>query len=631
MLPATSLRALSIPDPSQRETAVTGLIRGHSIAIAIALLATLLSACAPQPPRPDTATLDRMLMEAERSQEPLRLANALWRKAATLWGAEQAGMQLRAIETLIDANKPQNALALLRDPAAQRAAWQYFEPRRARIVQGFELLQQGRQAEAINLLQDVPAPLGVNEAIRRLELLARAMEADQRPLDAARQRVALDILLVGDRRLANQEAILFLLTGLDQATFDKALLETMDPHLGGWLQLVHAQRQGANQLAQWRQGHPDHPLLPELYDRLTSEAAARAPLTRAHIALILSQASRFAEAARAVTAGVMRASEEAGMQTDLDAPSTTNETALPVREYPIQGDPEDFRINVEEAIAQGAVAVIGPLDREILQSVADLGSRVPIIALNTLEQGGMPHPNLIQFGLPPEDEAEAVAQRLLAQGSLRALVLAPEDALGERMLRAFTHRYTAGGGRVVETTRYGQRSPMWSDMARTLLRPFRDPVNGKLRVRDDADALFLVARSRDAGVWMPLLRSNGADGFPILATSHVYDGAPMPASDRDKDGLQFCDMPLVLNYARRPGQTGPNRFEYAALSGQPRLFALGYDAYQLATRLDELRQPEGFLGQTGRLRLDHDNRVHRTPVWALFRGGLANPLEVLAP
>ncbi|HET19467.1 MAG TPA: hypothetical protein ENO16_02525, partial [Chromatiales bacterium] len=232
---------------------------------------------------------------------------------------------------------------------------------------------------------------------------------------------------------------------------------------------------------------------------------------------------------------------------------------------------------------------------------------------------------------PPEDEAEAVAQRLLAQGSLRALVLAPQDALGERMLRAFTRHYTAGGGQVVETTRYGQRSPMWGDIARKLLRPSPDPVDGRLRMRDDADALFLVARSRDAGAWMPLLRANGANSFPILATSHVYDGAPMPASDRDKDGLQFCDMPLVLNYARRPGQTRPNRFEHAALSGQPRLFALGYDAYQLATRLDELRQSEGFRGQTGRLRLDYDNRVHRTPVWALFRGGLANPLEVLAP
>ncbi len=599
---------------------MTGLIRGHSIAIILALLAGLLSACAPQqPPRPDTTALDRALAEAERSQDPVRLSSALWRKAAVLQGADQAGMQLRAIETLIDADKPQNALALLRDPAAGREDWQRFEPHRARIVQGFEWLQQGRQGEAIRALQDIPAPLGVAEAIRRLELLARALEADQRPLEAARQRIALDGLLADDRRPANQEAILRLLGSLDKATFDKALRETLEPQLDGWLQLVHAQREGKAALEQWRLAHPAHPLLPALYERLQREAAARVPQTTAHIALILSQEPRLAEAARAVTAGVMLAREEAG------------EKAPEVREYPVTGDPDGFRHSVDEAVAAGATAVIGPLDRETLQRLIGFQPKVPVIALNTLENGATTGPNLIQFGLPPEGEAQVVAERMLAQGSLRALVLAPQDALGERMLRAFTSRYAAGGGQLVETLHYGQRSPMWEQQARQLLRPAPDPIDGSLRMREDVDALFLIARARDAQAWVPLLRANGGGNLPILATSHVYDGAPRPASNRNKDGLQFCDMPLVLNYARRPGQTGPSRFEQAALSGQPRLFALGFDAYQLATRLDGAKRPKGLRGQTGTLRLGADNRVHRTPAWALFRGGLANPLEALQP
>jgi outer membrane PBP1 activator LpoA protein len=606
----------------QRESAVTGLIRGHSIAIILLpiLAALLLSACAPQqPPRPDTTALDRALAEAERSQDPVRLSSALWRKAAVLQGAEQADLQLRAIETLIDADKPQNALALLRDPAADRKAWQLFEPRRARIVQGFEWLQQGRQGEAIRALQDIPAPLGMAEATRRLELLARALEADQQLLEAARLRIALDGLLADERRTGNQEAILRLLGGLDKATFEQALLETMDPQLGGWLQLVHAQRQGPDPLAQWRLAHPAHPLLPALYERLQREAAARVPQTTAHIALILSREPHLAEAARAVTAGVMLAREEAGEQ------------APEVREYLSTGDPEGFRRSLDEAVAAGAIAVIGPLDRETLQSLMPVQPKVPMIALNTLENTVATSPNLIQFGLPPEDEAQAVAERMLAQGSLRALVLVPQDALGERMLRAFSSRYAAGGGRLVETLRYGQRSPMWEQQARQLLRPVPDPIDGSQRMREDADALFLIARAKDAQAWVPLLRANGGGNLPILATSHVYDGAPRPANDRDKDGLQFCDMPLVLNYARRPGQAGPSRFEQAALSGQPRLFALGYDAYQLATRLNEARQPGGLRGQTGTLRLDANNRIRRTPAWALFRGGLANPLEVIQP
>lgn len=599
---------------------MTGLIRGYSITVILVLLAGLLNACAPQqPPRPDTTALDQALAEAERGQDPLQLSSALWRKAAVLQGAEQADMQLRAIEILIDADKPQNALALLRDPAAGREDWQRFEPRRARIVQGFEWLQQGRQGEATRALQDIPAPLGVAEAIRRLELLARALEADQRGLEAAHQRIALDGLLSDERRLINQEAILRLLGTLDKVDFDKALLETMDPQVGGWLQLVHAQRQGKDALERWRQAHPSHPLLPALYERMQREAAARVPQTTAHIALILSQEPRLAEAARAVTAGVMLARAEAG------------EKAPEVREYPSTNDPEGFQHSVDEAVAAGATAVIGPLDRATLQQLARFQPRVPMIALNTLENAAATGPKLIQFGLPPEDEAQAVAERMLALGQRRALILAPNDTLGERMVRAFTTRYTAGGGQVVDNQRYAPRSPLWEQQARQLLRPAPDPIDGSLRMREDADALFLIARAKDAQAWVPLLRANGGGNLPILATSHVYDGAPRPASDRDKDGLQFCDMPLILNYARRPGQTGPSRFEQAALSGQPRLFALGYDAYQLATRLEAAKRPEGLRGQTGTLRLGADNRVQRTPAWALFRGGLANPLEVILP
>lgn len=598
---------------------MTGLLRGHRIGLTLALLATLLTACAPQPQRPDPA-LDQAVIEAERSQDPIRLAAALWRKAAAQPIAEASQLQLRAIETLIDAEKPQNAMGYLRDPMAQREAWLHFDPRRARIVLGHEALQQGRTAEAIRILQDIPAPLGPVEASRRLELMARAMEADKRPLDAARQRIALDTLLQDPtRRQGNQEAILRLLNGMDKAGFDKALLEIMEPDLGGWLQLVQADRQGGEKLAQWRQGHPAHPLLPPLFERMQRDAAARAPKLVPHVALILSQDTRLAEAAHAITAGVMLARQEAG------------EASLPVREYPSAADPESFRRNYEEAVAQGATGIIGPLNRETLQSLAGFQPKVPMIALNTLENGGTTAGQLIQFGLPPEDEAEAVADRLLAQGSLRALALAPSDALGERMLKAFAARYTAGGGKLVEAMRYGNQPASWGAQAQQLLKPTPDPIDGSPRMREDADALFLAARSRDAQQWVPLLRAQGGGNLPILSTSHVYDGAPKPASDRDKDGLYFCDMPLVLAYARRPGQEQPGRFEQAALTGQPRLYALGVDAYALATQLDRLKREGQLRGQTGLLKLEAGNRVKRQPTWALFRGGLANPLEAIQP
>lgn len=587
--------------------------------LALFFIAALLSACAPQSPRP-TAAQDQAVTEAEREQDPVKLAAALWQKAENAQSAEQAHLQLRAIETLIDATKPQNALTYLRSRGANRAAWAHYEPRREHIVLGFEALQSGRNIEAIRWLRDIPAPLAQPEAARRLDMLASALEAERQYLDAARQRSALDSLLSGERREANQNALLKALDGMDKKSFEQALLEIMDPIFGGWLQLAQTHREGSKKLADWRQSHPSHPLLDAVYERLQRDAALRVPKTVPHIALILSQDPRLADAARAVAAGVALAREEAG------------ESALPVREYPSQTNADAFRHAVDEAVTEGATRIIGPLDRETLQAISGGRYSVPIIALNTLDSGIPAQPNLIQFGLPPEAEAEAVASRMLAQGKMRALAIAPSDPLGERMLKAFTERFTAGGGQLTDTLRYGNQPATWNAQAQQLLRTQPDPLGGSApRMREDADALFLIARARDALQWTPLLRNQGAGNIPILATSHAYDGAPKPANDRGKDGLYFCDMPLVLGYAKRAGQNDSRRFEQAVLSGQPRLFALGYDAYLVATRLDELKRKDVLRGQTGELTLDALQRIQRAPAWAMFRAGLAHPMDAAQP
>jgi outer membrane PBP1 activator LpoA protein len=109
----------------------------------------------------------------------------------------------------------------------------------------------------------------------------------------------------------------------------------------------------------------------------------------------------------------------------------------------------------------------------------------------------------------------------------------------------------------------------------------------------------------------------------------VYEGVPKPEADRPLDGVVFSDMPLMLAYVRRPGQSESNRFEQAVHSGQPRLYALGFDAYQLAQQLAAAKSPIDLHGQTGQLTLGADGRVQRMPSWGVFRGGLANPLTNL--
>jgi outer membrane PBP1 activator LpoA protein len=56
------------------------------------------------------------------------------------------------------------------------------------------------------------------------------------------------------------------------------------------------------------------------------------------------------------------------------------------------------------------------------------------------------------------------------------------------------------------------------------------------------------------------------------------------------------------------------------------LYALGFDAYQLAQQLAAAKSPIDLHGQTGQLKLGAEGRIQRTPSWGVFRGGLVNPV-----
>lgn len=593
--------------------------------VALLGLSLLIAACAPTPPRSDPQ-LDQAIRQAEASKEAQRLANALWAKAAVSEDAEALDLQLRAIEVLIDSGKPEDARAavnLLRDPRARVMQWGTLYPRRAMLVQAFDLMQRQQLDEAIQKLNNIPAPLQPQEAVRRLELLAQAHAQSKQPVLAIQQRIALDGMLHDERRMQNQEALLQLLRGMDTSALEKARQASSDATLSAWLDLGLAERKNIKALEQWRMAHPSLPLLPALFENIKREMAARKPVNTAHIALLLPNDASFEAAARAVLAGTQQAQTEAG------------ETAPEVREYTYSSQLKDMRSALDNALQAGAIAIIGPLDRPSLQALVEnkpaLPRNVPLIALNTLE-GSNGISGVLQFGLPPEDEAAAIASRMANQGQKRVLILAPGDALGERMSKAFRERMQAEGGSIVASEIYspsGGRANDWNIRIQQLLRPQPNPMTGKPGMREDADALFFIARAADGRQAVPYIRAQGGGDLAIVASSHIYEGAPRPEQDRSLDGVVFSDMPLILAYVRRPGQS-ENRFELAVRSSQPRLFALGFDAYGLARQLAAGKKISEMPGQTGQLKLGEDGRVQRTPSFGVFRGGLANPLGIPA-
>jgi outer membrane PBP1 activator LpoA protein len=319
-----------------------------------------------------------------------------------------------------------------------------------------------------------------------------------------------------------------------------------------------------------------------------------------------------------------------------------------LRFYDTAGNVRLIWSTYQRAIAEGADFVIGPLLKENIQALARSGLLpVPVLALNRADD--IPADRelaLYQFGLAPEDEARQVARRAIADGRQRLVALVPENAWGRRVLDAFRETFSELGGTLLEAESYSTEGADFSGpiraalnledskiRARALQRLLGEKLEFEPRRRQDVQGVLLLAFPREARQIKPQLRFHHSGNLPVYSTSHVYAASDDPAIDRDLDGLQFCDIPWALD------QEGPWATQRRAVDalwpgrGQrfQRLFALGFDAYQLVPWLDTMDLPgfAQFPGATGILSLDDDKQLHRTLEWARFNRG--QPEKIRAP
>jgi hypothetical protein len=292
-------------------------------------------------------------------------------------------------------------------------------------------------------------------------------------------------------------------------------------------------------------------------------------------------------------------------------------------------------------LASGARAVVGPLLREEVAAIAAGASiAVPTIALNAL--AGDAPPFLFQFALDPEAEARAVARRVAADGRTRGIALFPRNAWGERLYAAFTEEAQAAGVELTGVQYYDPGSSDFSGPLRAALGRYggageRD-AKGDLRPRDgSAEALagpqfaFIAAMPQAARALRPQLRFQMAYEVPVYATSDAWDAGPRAVPDLE--GLLLPELPWIL-YAGdgAPALWDALQHDWASAGrGRLRLYAFGFDAYQLLRGLNLAARGVAVDGLTGRLTVANDGRVQRDTEWAQVRGGRLQPAGALAP
>ncbi|MGH8362247.1 MAG: penicillin-binding protein activator, partial [Gammaproteobacteria bacterium] len=252
---------------------------------------------------------------------------------------------------------------------------------------------------------------------------------------------------------------------------------------------------------------------------------------------------------------------------------------------------------------------------------------------------------LFQFGLPPEDEAAQVANRVIAESLKRGVALVPQGDWGTRVLNAFAARFTQLGGTLLGTQTYTPGANDFSVPITRLLNlndsQYREEqlaaflgtsLQFEPRRRQDIQFIFLAANASDAKLIRPQLRFFHAINVPVYATSQVYQ--PGTPADDDFDGITFDDMPWTLETSGAAASTRatvsalwPNNF-----SGNSRLYALGFDAWRLIPLLYKRNVFNiSVQGMTGLLSMTPDGRIHRQLDWAAFNNGTPQLLAPVVP
>ncbi|WP_062060258.1 penicillin-binding protein activator [Cellvibrio sp. OA-2007] len=606
------------------------------IALAIATLTLNLASCGNNPTQPTTHS-----QTPAKSQPASLSASKLLAMANQAQSPERESLVLQAAQVYIDAGKFSRARNLLVDMNTDELPDQAYIKHTdlfstVALQEGSNFLAHGiltkPRLEQQWQIMEPQTEVALRE--KRAQVFALLGEAQS----SVNERIQLSSLI--DNKIqhqANQDSLWQNLMSIPFAELQQLAENEHGQAARGWYSLaainknnqidLEQQREQLQQwLSMWRQ-HPAHNNLPSDL-RLLQSLIEQQPR---QVALLLPMQGKLAEAGEAVRDGFFAAYFEAlgnGRQTP------------EVRQY---DSSVDVIAAYQQAIADGADLVIGPIDKEKVTEISLMPSlEVPVLSLNYPDTPpAEPLKGFYQFGLAVEDEARQVARQAFLEGHRQAMVIIPSQEWSERSARAFANEWEQLGGTVVNRTQF-QTGANYSRLVKDAMQIEQSqirtremqallgiPLQSSPRSRSDVDMIFLIADPAQGRQIKPTFAFHYAGKIPVYATSQIYSGQPNPKADRDLNGVRFNTMPWLFDTTSKEKQAVAQHTKSAAVYG--RLHALGADAFRLYARLPQLEQVPDMriYGATGALHMLSDRRIEREQMWVRFRNGEAQPLPMV--
>jgi outer membrane PBP1 activator LpoA protein len=442
------------------------------------------------------------------------------------------------------------------------------------------------------------------------------------------------------------------------------------PQLQAWLELSSIVRtfglqpqQLIEQVANWQSRYSQHALANTLPQEI-SLALAQHPIQATNIAVLLPLTGRLASQGLALKEGIL-AAYLANLATAELTEQADASSVMPSSNNTFQPHQEGLKVNTRtdrklhffdsdlktpeqlNALVADYDFVLGPLLKE---SITGLTAILPkdkvMLALNrtdsdTLIPTAQPLNNQVVDGTPkehyffalaPEDEAEQLASYIKHKGYQRPIIFTADNSVTSRMTDAFIARWTAGSAPVrrpdvavfSDSKNMREQAESLLDVAQSKARikQMENVADVELfsveRNRQDVDVIVLFANPEQTELLNPIIEASlspfAAQTLAVFASSRSYSLELSKNSLRDLRNLTFSDMPWMLpghpwaDLANQTNALWPQR-----LDSLLRLFAMGYDAYELIANLRSLTLlPQvSKQGLTGELNVAENGVLHR--------------------
>lgn len=510
---------------------------------------------------------------------------------------DKISYQLLAVRKLIDENKEYEAQNTFSE--IQVAEMNDVQKLEYALVSAQLAALQGKNEMAISQLKAVqPSLLSPAQRLRYIQTQARIAANQNDAIGIVRARSQLNAYYKMNReRQENNDIIWQTLRDANRGMLERTVPEAGEMELAGWLALINIYNQNVTTPAQmpqainnWKNQYPNHSAVTVMPTEL--QGVNNFQQTQLNSVALLLPLSGDAQ----ILGDIIQRGFNDAKADDPTAVQTFDTSS------------SDVNSLIAQAKQQGANIIVGPLLKSRVDEMllSPEIQNINVLALNATENAR----NIAQvcyYGLSPESEAQAGAEKMYRDGHRVAIVAAPQDDFGNRSAEAFAKRWRQLSGTDADVRYYNQPLDSVASIQNAGI------TKAGLYVLGGAEQVVEIKQGIDS--------SNLKDRLVIYTSSR--SNSPNNGIDfyTAMEGVKFSEVPLLADTTSNEYQKAENlaNSDFSMM----RLYAMGADAWSLATKFNEFRHIPGYKisGLTGELKAGQNCNIERSLSWLQYQNG----------